>query len=71
MFKDIPTDRLFDVAQQTLEANPEAVHAVAEDVKDQWGVEVSDEITLGIMTCGIVCFLTIMQRIAQQKAKAN
>ena len=67
MFTKLSSDQLFDMAQRALEAAPEAAVAVKDDVKDQWGHDIPVEIVNGIMTCGIVYFCTIMQKVAEAK----
>lgn len=65
--KDLSAEQLFNLAENMVAANPPAIEAVVQDVKEQWGMDIPPDMAEGIMTCGIALFLSTMQHIQAKK----
>jgi hypothetical protein len=67
-FKEMHISRMFATAEKTVKSFPEAVEAAGKDVKENFDLDLDTQAIEGLMVCGIVLFLTTMQKVQQFKA---
>jgi len=65
--KGLTVDQMFTIGAKVIETAPTAADAAAKDVQEQFGIELPNEATRGLMVCGMVLFLTVMQKVAEAK----
>lgn len=70
----LEVDDMFKVAYGLLDSVPEAAEAVVKDVEEQSGMTLPTELTKGLLACGMVLLMTVMQKrieIANSKKDEN